>query len=419
MESYIEKLEQLITLKKNKGHKITKKEREEYDSAWRELVAADNGFSERAEKYFYEGAIIVGAKPFVQWVLSSEDKLSALDSLFKGHAFGKDTGSTFRILISTLAQLLKETSADRNLVCPLIKRIPSSSKNKDNKTIGDGHRIILKYFISEIDDASILPVLSDLDLQPVYIKSFVTLFDELLSRLDENALSKKVVQTLVAVNCWLHPSIPEVESLKIDSELELTGCEGQNVDFSASSPQQEQSVPCTKRNPYNQLVSILKEAIILSDNLYNTSKNSEQKFVALQETISILQKEVETLNAQLKDAKQRESAIEEQLTNRSSQIACQNLKIKSLEETIQKMSSEIESNNQEISQRAQMIEVLRRDRAKQSDEQLHRLSSQLKVEYRDFRDAEKLTMNCDLGENMREQLKNVFSILIKTGITLE
>ena len=66
-----------------------------------------------------------------------------------------------------------------------------------------------------------------------------------------------------------------------------------------------------------------------------------------------------------------------------------------------------------------MIEALSRDRAKQSDEQLHRLASTLKVEYRDFKDAETLTMDCDLGENIREQLKNVFSILIKAGIKLD
>jgi hypothetical protein len=83
------------------------------------------------------------------------------------------------------------------------------------------------------------------------------------------------------------------------------------------------------------------------------------------------------------------------------------------------MSSEIEAKDQEISQRTQMIEALSRDRAKQSDEQMHRLASKLKVEYRDFRDAETLEMDCDLGENMREQLKNVFSILTKAGITLD
>lgn len=418
MENYIEKLDELIALKKNKGHKITKKESEEFVAAWSELIEAEGGFSEKAEQYFYDGFIFAGAKPFVNWVLLSEDKFSALDALFKGRVFGKDTASTFRVLISTLTQLMKEKTEDKNLVCPLIKRIPSSSKNKEGKTIGDGHRVVLKYFVSEIDDASVLPVLSDLDLKPVFINSFISLFDELLNRLDMNALSKKDVQTLASINRWLHPGTVEGDPLTKDSETDKTGSEGEN-DGASSPAQQEQSPPRSNKNPYDQLISILNEAITLSGNLRNTSKSSERKCIALQETIAGLQREVETLNVQLKASRQRESALEEQLADRSSQIACLNLKAKSLEETIQKLSSEIEAKDQEISQRSQMIEALSRDRAKQSDEQLHRLASKLKVEYRDFRDAETLTMDCDLGENMREQLKNVFSILIKAGITLD
>ena len=418
MESYIEKLDELIALKKNKGHKITKKESEDFVSAWSELIAAEGGFSEKAEQYYYDGFIFAGAKPFVNWVLLSEDKFSALDALFKGRAFGKDTASTFRVLISTLTHLMKEKPEDKNLVCPLIKRIPSSSKNKENKTIGDGHRVIQKYFISEIDDTSVLPVLSDLDIKPVFINSFISVFDELLNKLDMTALSKKDVQTLAAVNRWLHPGTAEGETSKKDSETEQTGYEGQN-EGSSSPAQQEQNPPRQNKNPYDQLISILNDAIILSGNLRNTAKSSEQKCVALQDAIGSLKREVETLNAQLKVARQRESALEEQLADRSSQIACLNLKVRSLEETIQKMSLEIEAKDQEISQRAQMIEALSRDREKQSDEQLHRLASKLKVEYRDFRDAEALTMDCDLGENMREQLKNVFSILSKAGIMLD
>lgn len=418
MESYIEKLDELIALKKNKGHKITKKESEDFVSAWSELIAAEGGFSEKAEQYYYDGFIFAGAKPFVKWVLLSEDKFSALDTLFEGRVFGKDTASTFRVLISTLTHLMKEKPEDKNLVCPLIKRIPPSSKNKENKTIGDGHRIILKYFISEIDDTSVLPVLSDLALKPVYINSFISVFDELLNRLDMTALSKKDVQTLAAVNRWLHPGNAEGETSKQDSETEQKGHEGQN-EGTSSPAQQEQNPPRQNNNPYDQLISILNDAITLSGNLRNTTKSSEQKCVALQDAIGSLKREVETLNAQLKVARQRESALEEQLADRSSQIACLNLKVRSLEETIQKMALEIEAKDQEISQRAQMIEALSRDREKQSDEQLHRLASKLKVEYRDFRDAEALTMDCDLGENMREQLKNVFSILSKAGIMLD
>lgn len=415
MEAYIEKLDQLIALKKSKGHKITKKEREEFVSAWSELVEADGCYSERAEQYFYEGFVFAGAKPFVKWVLSSEDRIGALDSLFKGHVFGKDASSSFRVLISALAQLIKEEPDDKKLVCPLIKQIPFFSKNKENKPIGDGHNIIFKYFISEIDDTSALPVLSELDLKPVVLTSFIAVFDEYLSRL--NSSPKKAVQTLALVKRWLHPDIVEGNFTKKNSELEQEEHNNNKV-VPASSDQRDQSCPRPNGTPYNRLVSILNEAISLSNNLSNELKSMDGRNVALQETISRLQREVETLKSQLKDSSQREFDLEKQLADQTSEILRLNLRNKSLEETTQKMSSDIDKMKIEIDQRTQMIDALRLDRAKQSDEQLHRLASKLKIEYRDFRDAENLTMNCDLGENMREQLKNVFSILSEEGITL-
>ena len=94
------------------------------------------------------------------------------------------------------------------------------------------------------------------------------------------------------------------------------------------------------------------------------------------------------------------------------------LQIKELERRIESLLADMADKENEIAQRIQMIEALSRDRSKQSDEQMNRIASKLKIEYRDFKDAEKLAMDSDLGENMREQLKNVFSILIKAGITL-
>lgn len=59
-----------------------------------------------------------------------------------------------------------------------------------------------------------------------------------------------------------------------------------------------------------------------------------------------------------------------------------------------------------------------RNREKQSEEQLNKLASKLRVDYRDFCDAKDIDMTIDLGENMREQLSAVFSILEKNGIKL-
>ena len=419
MESYIEKLDQLIAIKKKKGYKTTKKESEEFVSAWSELISAENGFSEVAEQYYYEGFIFAGAKPFVQWVLISADKVSALDSLFKGHLFGKDTTLSFKILISTLAQLIIMNPSEKNLVCPVIKRIPSVSKNKENKTIGDGHRITLNYFIKELTKDSVLPVLSELDIKPAFIKSFVEVLDAFLGRLDLTSLSERDAQTIGTINRWLHPNTEAEEAEQKDSIP---------INDNPDAAKEESPVPANKTerdplqhfsNPYDQLINMLHEAISLSENLRSESRNTERKCATLQESINSFQRETEALNVQLKNAREKESALEKQLSDRSRQISGLNLQVKSLEDEIRKLNEVIESKDQEIVQRTQMMDALSRDRAKQSDEKMHRLASKLKVEYRDFRDAEGLTMDSDLGENMREQLKNVFAILIKAGITLD
>lgn len=90
-----------------------------------------------------------------------------------------------------------------------------------------------------------------------------------------------------------------------------------------------------------------------------------------------------------------------------------------LNKDIVKLKTVIVAKDNEISERNSMMDALVRDRNKQQDEQINRIASSLKVDYKDFKDAEKLEMDTDLGENMREQLKNVFAILIKAGIALE
>lgn len=47
---------------------------------------------------------------------------------------------------------------------------------------------------------------------------------------------------------------------------------------------------------------------------------------------------------------------------------------------------------------------------------LNRIASQIKTEYQDFKSAENTEMSIDLGENMRDQLKNIFAIFEKEGI---
>lgn len=66
-----------------------------------------------------------------------------------------------------------------------------------------------------------------------------------------------------------------------------------------------------------------------------------------------------------------------------------------------------------------VISVYAADKQAALSEQLNKIAAQLKAEYRDFKDAQDMEMDVNLGENFRIQLESVFKILIKAGVNLE
>ena len=416
MESYIEKLDQLIAQKNNKGHKITKAQSEEFVLAWQELITADQVFTPRAEQYLYEGIVFSAAKAFVSWVVSAEDKFGALDSLFKGQLFGKDRPSTFRVLVSTLAYLINSGVGEKNLVCPVMKQIPSFSRNKGNKLFADGHRIILNYFISEVDDPAKLPVLSELKAEQSVIASFVEVFGELCSRIDESSLSKKNKRMLLSVRKWLHPETetPSPDQKDGEDRLKANGDKQEKpeeVQNAKGKPSSQEST-----DPFEQLLTTLTSASSIVDQI---RKSAEVQNMAAHECIKEMRGKNDSLCREIEIIKQREDVLNRQLVEKNELILKRIAEIEELEKEKNELNLVLSAKEEEIQQRRQMMEALSRDREKQSDALVNRLASKLKIEYRDFRDAESLSMDSDLGENMREQLKNIFSILSEAGIQLE
>lgn len=412
MENCIEKMDKLIAVKKTKGHKINKRESEEYSQAWMELINAKGNFSAEAEKYFYAGFIFTGAKPFVKWVLGTENPFASLDTMLKGNLFGKETNITFRVLVSVLANLLISDLPNVNLICPVIKAIPVRGKNKEKKILGVAHKILLKYYIDEIDLSIHYPVLKDLKVNPGVVHEFVALMDELLERLKTTALSNKQALVVNGISSWLHPK--DVIMSKNSGDEPQNKDSGNTTTNSSEAPAKVEP----KKASYDELANILKQACLLTEQLGERAAAADiSKKEAVNKAKELVNK-IDLLTKQEKESQQKILNLNTQLSEKNVQISLLNNKIHDLEQDIVSLKKELSAKKTEISERTQMIEALSRDRAKQSEEAIKRLSSKLKVEYRDFMDAQDQLMSEDLGENMREQLKSVFGILEKAGVTL-
>lgn len=81
-----------------------------------------------------------------------------------------------------------------------------------------------------------------------------------------------------------------------------------------------------------------------------------------------------------------------------------------------KRVKELEQENNDLHK---FIKIIESGANKEKDEFKNRLRSAIRVEYMDFKDVKDMEMSIDLGENFREQLKNIFRILNKHGIVLE
>lgn len=413
MENYIEILDKLVESKKNKGGKITKKDRELYSEAWTSLIKNEGRFTERAEKYFYDGLVYTGSKPLVQWILGEKDKHKALKDFLSGTRFGKDTSITFRALVSILANLLSSNLNDNTLLCPIIKLIPIQSKNKDKKIIGDAHRIFLRNFVNTIKFPVSCPRLQALGLNHGYISDFVSLIDELLARIKSMELTEKELAVIGEIIEWIHPELNSSKQVEDSTSINdnIAQEKYHNKDKVNSDQTTDEQVDL-----FQKLDDLLKQSSVVNNALKVLNANEKK---SASEEIAKLKQEIEALKQQNDLLIKTNINFKSSITDNEKTINSLNYDIGMLNKDILKLKEVIVAKDSEISERNRMMDALIRDRNKQQDEQINRIASSLKIDYKDFKDAEKLAMDTDLGENMREQLKNVFAILIKAGIALE
>ena len=92
---------------------------------------------------------------------------------------------------------------------------------------------------------------------------------------------------------------------------------------------------------------------------------------------------------------------------------------KILNKTIEDLEEALQKQKEQIIDMNKFKETIIKNKEKEYEEQFNKLAAKLKLEYRDYCDAEDIEMTIDLGENMREQLGAVFSILERNGLDLD
>lgn len=416
MENCKERLDYLLELKKTKKDP-NKIERDEFDNAWKSLVA-EEGYSDSAEYYLYNGLTYCGAAPLHQFIRNSEDPQVSLKKFFAGKLYGANCASTVPILFHLFTLILNEKSQNQAFVSEIIRRIPKALTNKEGKKYGQAGRALKKYILDNLhcDKMPDFGEMIESGLKPIYVKEFISSMDEIIDGLPSSDYSQKCKKNIEILRLWMHPDVTgqkteglsSVEKKTIDDErkaikgTEIKEHENKSVEVAEGAVDAEKTGLEKKTFDSEAEIKDLKKKLMVMNSVKD---NLEQQLSAVSHQMDAKNRNINTLKEQLAEKNEL-----------LSQLAADMAVEKKHKEEINKKLVDVQA---ELTQRMQMTEILSRDREKQSDELLKRLASKLKVEYRDFEDAIDIPMDNDLGENMREQLKNVFDILIKAGIEIK
>lgn len=425
MEKYIEILDSLMKAKKEKKKKEpTIKEKEAFRSAWLSLVA-DAGLTGSAEQFLYEGFAFCGAEPFYAYLIQTEDQNATLAAMFSGKYYGIDSNVSFRLVAHLLALMLNN-NATRNILAPIIKRLPGACVNKDKKRLGTAEKTFEKYFLAELHPDVELCPLADIGTKPVFIKEFVTLVSSIMDGI-ENAGSAKgvVVKNIAKIRKWL-ADYDTSQSASTDTKAEqlipastIVAAEKVKIVSVADNPPEDrvQAPKVIVTQPKEEasvdmiayLTELLGKAAKATAVVKSESTQQRVKSDALTQTLESEQSKLRGANQQIAD-------LQDTITELRKKLSAAEGDIFVLRQTVEQRDAVIAEKNAEIAERVKMAEVLSRDRSKQADESLQRLASKIRVEYRDFVDALDVPISCDLGENLRLQLQSIFDILEKGGM---
>lgn len=431
----IQKLEWLLELKKTKKEPNTN-ERACFYQEWTKL-AEQEGFSPAVEKYLYDGFVYQGAKPLRDYMRKSDEPLTVLKSLYEGRLFGNNCASTCQLLWHLLALHLNDSNQNIDIICSLIAKIPGAMINKERKPYSQASRCLKNNFYDALNPGVVLPpfqILYEHKLGKHDALVFSSKITETMKNVDYSKWSDKSKKNISLVDAWVRPLLqpsekPDLECISPENNhpqnesLVQAVVQGENriaVPFSKKEKRPDEKNEATtgavseKGEPKNS-----KSVGGLTQELADTKKLLAETKAAQDKTLQELDKALQALTDSLKKGERLQGELDQnvnELRIAEKRISELQRQVRSVEKKNEELEAELAQQKDLAEKALATVEILRRDREKQSDATIKRLNSRLRTYYEDYKEATPMQMSVDLGENMRDQLGDVFKILQDAGI---
>lgn len=362
----------------------------------------EEGFTIQAEEYIFRGFSFGGADVVLDFMKSKpiEEQKSIFNAVVNGVLYkGNDKGISFKFLIALLGALINDNDEHIEIIEEVIKCSLKKSRNKEQMLFKDASSTVEKYLVCAISSDAVLPDLSKMLIKPFTITCFKSLISELIQPI--RVSKSNDIKTLEKIKLWVASTDDKVETINSDHRP-----------IAKSSDMEEASTKTNTKNKHSSKPEQLRE---IADYLDNIEKNKSKAVnellkleldkAKLEKKIEQIEQEFQILQIKLKDTlEQKEQLYSDTILKKSE---------------IEERNKEVMELKSEIKKRDAVLSVFEAEKNSSQQEQLKSIASKLKIDYRDFIDAIDMEMTIDLGENLRQQLLQVFKTLKKNGIEIQ
>ena len=394
-------IEKLIAIKKKSDS--SSKIKQNFQNEWLNIAKAD-GLNEKVIVYLYEGFTFAGALPLIMCYQENKNVFDVIQKFFTGSDYAdKNSIITSKLLLHMLAILFNKYSDDFEIIKYTIKQLPVYCKAE--KGMLTDNKIIRKYFLQELNINSKFPDIDFLNMKTSFNSFRIRLLKNLDSINNEKGISEGEKSTIKNVKEWLNTCNIEDNKVNVFNEDNKPKSTVENINTRIDNDNNEKKGSMLLFEYINIIV--------------NTANELSSSAKALQTNNTFLVNEIDKLRKVLEEKTSLYLIEKEKKQEAITELSAVKENVVQLSETIRNQESLLVSKDTEIKSREELSDILLRQKDEQKEIAINRISGDLKTEYKDFLSAADIPMSIDLGENMREQLKSLFSILKKHGIRLE
>lgn len=410
-----------ITISKKKNEMSFTKKREfrtELEDALKE-----EGLTENTEKYIFTCASLGSGVSFFNWIRNMDEvQISELyTQLISTKGFLANAGmNSARFLLTLIISAMVDDKKFYYITADAIKRVPGLLLTKDGKISANTNKIVIYNFIDYARTYRKWVALKELDLTETEKREFLSIIKKALDEYKPKNEDQQYAYK--SLSDWLKN---EVRDLEVSSD---TANNENNFSEAVTDTAEKQSLQTN--NPEAQGESDSQQSPEnkgdSSETITEKKGSASKKLMGLALYMEAIEAENDKVKKELATSKHERGNLQRLYDRARQNIQEKEDIIAGLEHTISEAQKQIDEKEKKIEEleisiqkQSDVYTIYSTDTESRHAEKMNALAAKLKGEYIDFLESKTMDMTIDLGLNLRDQLEDVFNILIKNGINIK